>query len=102
MTSPSATSAKEPGRDEIALRARQLWEHYGRPQGRDYDIWLEAERQITGHGVQPVEHPSGAVPADPLNDAVYPLTSSRDRDRAGEPAATRPSNNEASTGRPPI
>ena len=33
-------------RDHIARRAYQLWEESGRPNGRDLDFWLEAERKI--------------------------------------------------------
>ncbi|WP_342739504.1 DUF2934 domain-containing protein [Bradyrhizobium sp. B117] len=29
---------------EIKMRAQELWEHAGRPVGRDLDFWLEAER----------------------------------------------------------
>ena len=34
--------------DEIAARARALWEQYGKPAGRDEMIWLEAERELLG------------------------------------------------------
>lgn len=37
-----------PTHDDIARRARELWEGYERPQGRDEQIWLEAERQLLG------------------------------------------------------
>jgi hypothetical protein len=36
----------------IAQRARQLWVDYGRPAGRDEQIWLEAERQLRGLDVR--------------------------------------------------
>jgi hypothetical protein len=36
----------------IAQRARQLWVAYGRPAGRDEQIWLEAERQLRGLDVR--------------------------------------------------
>lgn len=29
--------------DEIARRAYDLWEREGKPQGRDFDHWVEAE-----------------------------------------------------------
>jgi hypothetical protein len=32
--------------DSVAARARQLWEQQGRPEGRDLDIWLQAEREL--------------------------------------------------------
>jgi hypothetical protein len=31
---------------EISGLARALWEKWGRPAGRDTEIWLEAERRI--------------------------------------------------------
>lgn len=34
--------------EDISQRARELWERYGRPEGRDTEIWLEAERQLLG------------------------------------------------------
>ncbi|WP_342738993.1 DUF2934 domain-containing protein [Bradyrhizobium sp. B117] len=33
---------------QIKMRAHELWEHAGRPAGRDLDFWLEAEREIRG------------------------------------------------------
>jgi Protein of unknown function (DUF2934) len=36
--------------EEIRARARELWELEGRPAGRDLDIWLQAERELTGGG----------------------------------------------------
>jgi len=32
--------------DEISARAQQLWEDFGRPVGRDEEIWLQAERAL--------------------------------------------------------
>lgn len=32
--------------EEIAFRARQLWEQRGRPEGQDEAIWHEAEREL--------------------------------------------------------
>ena len=37
-----------PSHEDISQRARELWEGYDRPQGRDEAIWLEAERQLLG------------------------------------------------------
>ncbi len=33
--------------DDIARRAEEIWRSYGCPQGRDEEIWLEAERQLS-------------------------------------------------------
>lgn len=38
---------KPPTQDEISQRAQKLWQDYGRPEGRDTEIWLEAERQLS-------------------------------------------------------
>ena len=35
-----------PNHEEISLRAEKIWQDYGRPAGRDNEIWLEAERQL--------------------------------------------------------
>jgi hypothetical protein len=32
--------------EKIAERARRIWEEQGRPEGRDLEHWLEAERQL--------------------------------------------------------
>jgi hypothetical protein len=37
-----------PSHQEIADCARALWEHRGRPEGEDTDIWLEAEQKLQG------------------------------------------------------
>ena len=36
----------ELGRNEVAHRARQLWEVSGRPAGRDLEYWLQAEVEL--------------------------------------------------------
>jgi len=36
-----------PTHEEIAQRAQEIWQRYGSPGGRDTEIWLEAERQLT-------------------------------------------------------
>ncbi len=32
----------------IRARAHELWEQHGRPQGRDEEFWLRAERELVG------------------------------------------------------
>jgi len=32
-------------KEEIAARARDLWDQNGRPEGRDLEFWLQAERE---------------------------------------------------------
>ena len=33
-------------KEEIRVRAHQLWEQHGRPVGRDEEFWLQAESEI--------------------------------------------------------
>jgi len=33
-------------KEQVRRRARELWEQHGRPEGRDLEFWLEAERQL--------------------------------------------------------
>lgn len=33
-------------KEEIKVRARELWEQNGRPEGRDLEFWLQAETEI--------------------------------------------------------
>jgi hypothetical protein len=39
----TAATATTPTHDQIAQRAREIWERRGHPQGQDREIWLEAE-----------------------------------------------------------
>jgi hypothetical protein len=34
--------------EEIRARAQQLWERAGRPEGRDEEHWLAAEKELQG------------------------------------------------------
>lgn len=36
----------QPSNDQIAERARRIWQERGSPGGRDLEHWLEAERQL--------------------------------------------------------
>jgi hypothetical protein len=40
------TLGTAPTRDEIAARAKTIWEGRGRPQGKDAEIWREAELEL--------------------------------------------------------
>jgi hypothetical protein len=37
-------------KQEIRARAHELWEHHGRPAGRDLEFWLQAESELREHG----------------------------------------------------
>jgi hypothetical protein len=34
-------------KEETAVRAREIWEQNGRPEGRDLEFWLQAEAEIS-------------------------------------------------------
>ena len=76
--SPSPTQPADtrtlPLETRIAAQARTLWEGYGRPEGRDVAIWLEAERQILGVDPRVNQQASGAVAEPALRDAHTPQT----------------------------
>jgi hypothetical protein len=40
------TARAAPTHDQIAQRARAIWERRGCPHGQDREIWLEAEAQL--------------------------------------------------------
>jgi hypothetical protein len=61
-----------PLHDAISRQAEKLWKRYGSPQGRDDEIWLEAEGQVLGTDRQARQVGGGAVPAEPLGDVLYP------------------------------
>jgi len=46
-TLQSSPSVRRASHEEISQRAQQLWESMGRPLGRDEEIWLQAERELT-------------------------------------------------------
>jgi len=48
---------------EIRMRAQHLWEHAGRPAGRDLDFWLEAEREIRST-IPVIRYRTSIFPAD--------------------------------------
>ncbi len=44
---PLIMKSHSPTHEEITQRAQEIWQRYGNPGGRDTEIWLEAERQLT-------------------------------------------------------
>ena len=36
----------EPTNDEIRIRAHQLWEEAGKPEGREEELWHLAEQEL--------------------------------------------------------
>lgn len=83
MNQPPADPADTrtlPLETRISQQARALWESYGRPEGRDIAIWLEAERQVLGVDARVNQQAGGAVAEPALHDALTPQAP-----RAGTP-----------------
>jgi hypothetical protein len=36
--------------EQVRARAHELWEAHGRPQGRDEEFWVQAERELVDSG----------------------------------------------------
>lgn len=51
-----------PTQEQIAALAHAIWEDRGRPEGRELDNWLEAERQLKGDVRTPLA--ADDIPAD--------------------------------------
>ena len=43
---PRRGIAGSPGHDQIAARAKTIWQSKGRPEGKDLENWNEAETQL--------------------------------------------------------
>lgn len=63
-TSTLSNSTARPSHDQISQKAKELWERYGGPSGRDEEIWLEAERLLTAPNTPPNENNSSAGTGD--------------------------------------
>lgn len=44
--STALVTATTPTKEEISYLASRLWEKAGRPDGRDLEFWLNAEKQL--------------------------------------------------------
>jgi hypothetical protein len=38
----------KPAEEKIRIRAYELWEQSGRPEGRQHEFWHQAERELQG------------------------------------------------------
>lgn len=55
------SNTRQLSHEDISQKAKELWESYGRPAGRDEEIWLEAERLLQS----PSPLPSTSAPVEP-------------------------------------
>jgi len=78
-----------PLHQEISRQAHALWEGYGRPDGRDVDIWREAEKQVLGTDPVARKQGNGTVQTAPLVGARP--KGNRNTGTQGEPTGSLPS-----------
>ncbi|HUR56734.1 MAG TPA: DUF2934 domain-containing protein [Opitutaceae bacterium] len=87
---PSPTDRLRPqaSHEEIARRARKIWQDRGQPHGQDDAIWLEAESTLKGEAES---RPVSGTPSRPnVDEPAQPVRSkSKSRDPADSAAQTR-------------
>lgn len=76
------TTPTIPGYEAIATRAYALWEQQGRPEGRDIEIWSEAETQLrsaapAAAATVPREEAPAATHSAPAPARTTPANSAR-------------------------
>jgi hypothetical protein len=76
----------DPSHDEIARQAEDLWRERGYPQGRDDEIWFEAERKL-----------KQSQSADAGNPRIPDITESG---RQPDPSRSAPSSRERARAQP--
>jgi hypothetical protein len=98
ITSPSSArtdqkltpSAPRHSYDEIAACARSIWLEKGRPDGRDEEIWFEAERRLKNGSASVADRRAFADPAELMNPDNEPAGRLEERLReAAAPAESR-------------
>jgi hypothetical protein len=63
-----------PNEEEIARRAREIWEEEGRPEGRHLEHWQQAERELGGDGTAAVGNEAAPEVAElPPGDQEIPV-----------------------------
>ena len=72
--------------DEVTRVARELWNRYGRPEGRDEAIRQEAERQVLGADPEIARVPDGPVSAAGLREANSAALGKNQGDHKPKPA----------------
>jgi hypothetical protein len=91
-TTPSSVSARETvTHEEISRHAQELWEKYGRPVGRDEEIWLEAERLLQHRGSVSAEEQTATQPeavSEPPSPATPPPSAANRPARPSAASAT--------------
>ena len=67
----------EPANEQIAARARHLWEKGGRQLGHDLEYWLQAEEQLQAAAQRGAAEP---ITSDPSPKPAAPKRATKQRD----------------------
>jgi Protein of unknown function (DUF2934) len=100
MNETSVTSSIS--HEEISHRAEQIWRNYGKPEGRDEEIWLEAESQLRSERQQS-QVPASETVASKITLSTPPASASESLPPRSAPKASEMmegSNGGTSTPRP--
>ncbi len=77
----------QPTHEEIAVRAREIWNSESQPVGRDHEIWLAAEQQLQNKGRVLSPAPRSARPkrakeeASTLEEEADPIANDKLQER---------------------
>ena len=83
VPTPTERPRRQVLHEEIARRAKRLWEERGQPGGMDDAIWLEAESQLQAEAEsRPVSGTESRPYVDEPAQRVRPQTKSRDPSHA--------------------
>ncbi len=80
----------QPLQEKITRAARDLWQRYGSPAGRDEEIWLEAERQVLGTDPEIARVEGGSVSAENLREAGSAALKPPSAAHPSSPGGTKP------------
>jgi hypothetical protein len=100
MTSPTPTI---PTYEEIAQRARRLWQDLGCPANRDAEIWLAAEQQLLSPAASPQVEPhddASSASAASVQRAITTALQKKDARMPQVPHHTSPSAKPLVSGKP--
>ena len=101
VPTPTEQPRRQVLHEEIAQRAKQIWEQRGHPSGRDEAIWLEAESQLQAEAEsRPVAGTESRPYTDEPGKPVRPQTKSRDpAEAAAQPRSATEAKSKRSAGK---
>jgi hypothetical protein len=86
VPTPTERPRRQVSHEEIARRAKQIWQERNQPSGSDEAIWLEAESQLKAEAEsRPIAGTESRPYVDDPAKPVRPQTRSRDPAEAAAP-----------------